>query len=73
MKKVINVSLGGRNFTLEEEAYARLGRFLDHYKARLTVPESQKAEVMDEMEGRLAELFLQEVGEGGRCCRSTSG
>jgi phage shock protein PspC (stress-responsive transcriptional regulator) len=66
MKKVVNVSLGGRNFTLEEEAYARLGRFLDHYKARLTVPESQKAEVMDEMEGRLAELFLQEVGEGGR-------
>ena len=66
MKKVINVSLGGRNFTLEEEAYARLGRFLDHYKARLTVPESQKAEVMDEMEGRLAELFLQEVGEGSR-------
>ena len=66
MKTVVNVSLGGRNFTLEEEAYARLGRYLDHYKARLTVPEGQKAEVMDEMEGRLAELFVQEVGEGSR-------
>ena len=66
MKKVVNVSLGGRNFTLEEDAYARLGRYLDHYRTKLTVPESQKAEVMDEIEGRMAELFLQEVGEGAR-------
>ena len=66
MKKVVNVSLGGRNFTLEEDAYGRLGHFLEHFRARLTVPESQKAEVMDEIEGRMAELFTQEVGEGGR-------
>ena len=66
MKKVVNVSLGGRNFTLEEDAYVRLGHYLDHYRTKLTVPESQKAEVMDEIEGRMAELFLQEVGEGGR-------
>ena len=66
MKKVINVSLGGRNFTLEDDAYERLGRYLDHFKARLTVPESQKAEVMEEIEGRIAELFSQEVGESGR-------
>ncbi|MBO4625348.1 MAG: PspC domain-containing protein [Bacteroidales bacterium] len=66
MKKVVNVSLGGRNFTLEEDAYARLGLYLEHFKAKLTVPESQKAEVMDEIEGRMAELFTQEVGDGGR-------
>ena len=66
MKKVVNVSLGGRNFVLEEDAYARLGRYLEHFKAKLTVPESQKAEVMDEIEGRMAELFTQEVGDGGR-------
>ncbi len=66
MKKVVNACLGGRNFTLEEDAYQRLGRYLDHFKARLTVPESQKAEVMEEIEGRIAELFSQEVGESGR-------
>jgi phage shock protein PspC (stress-responsive transcriptional regulator) len=66
MKKVVNACLGGRNFTLEEDAYERLGRYLDHFKARLTVPESQKAEVMEEIEGRIAELFSQEVGESGR-------
>ena len=66
MKKVVNVSLGGRNFTLEEDAYARLGLYLEHFKAKLTVPESQKAEVMDEIEGRIAELFFREVGDSGR-------
>ena len=66
MKKVVNACVGGRNFTLEDDAYERLGRYLDHFRARLTVPESQKAEVMEEIEGRIAELFSQEVGESGR-------
>ena len=66
MKKVVSACVGGRNFTLEEDAYERLGRYLNHFKARLTVPESQKAEVMEEIEGRIAELFSQEVGESGR-------
>lgn len=66
MKKVINVSLAGRSFTLEEDAYNRLTSYLEHYKARLTVTESQKEEVMEEMEGRVAELFLEEGGSAGR-------
>ena len=66
MKKVINVSLAGRSFTLEEDAYNRLTSYLEHYKARLTVTESQKEEVMEEMEGRIAELFYEETGAAGR-------
>ncbi|MBR3405878.1 MAG: PspC domain-containing protein [Bacteroidales bacterium] len=66
MKKVVNVSLAGRSFTLEEDAYKRLTDYLEHYKARLTVTDSQKAEVMDEIEGRVAELFYQSVGTGDR-------
>ena len=61
MKKVVNVSLAGRSFTLEEDAYKRLTDYLEHYKARLTVTESQKAEVMEDIEGRIAELFYQSV------------
>ena len=55
MKKVVNVSLAGRSFTLEEDAYKRLTDYLEHYKARLTVTESQKAEVMEDIEGRVAD------------------
>lgn len=66
MKKVTNVSLGGRNFTLDDDAYNRLGGYLEHFRARLTVSESQKAEVMDEIEGRIAELFYKEIGDSGR-------
>lgn len=66
MKRVVNVSLAGRSFTLEEDAYKRLTDYLEHYKARLTVTESQKAEVMEEIEGRVAELFYQSVGAGDR-------
>ena len=66
MKKVTNACIGGRNFTLDEDAYGRLSAYLEHFRARLTVPELQKGEVMDEIEGRIAELFYQEVGDGAR-------
>ena len=66
MKKVINVSLASRSFTLDEDAYSRLQAFLDHFRARLTVPEFQKGEVMDEIEGRISELFFDEVGDTTR-------
>jgi phage shock protein PspC (stress-responsive transcriptional regulator) len=66
MKKVTNACIGGRNFTLDEDAYGRLSAYLEHFRAKLTVPELQKGEVMDEIEGRIAELFCQEVGNGSR-------
>jgi len=66
MKKVTNACIGGRNFTLDEDAYNRLSAYLEHFRAKLSVPEIQKGEVMDEIEGRIAELFYQEVGEGAR-------
>ena len=66
MKKVINVSLGGRSFTLDEDAYNRLQKYLEHFRAHLSVPEYQKREVMEEIEGRISELFYQEVGDSAR-------
>lgn len=70
MKKVLNISLGSRSFTLEEDAYRRLKEYLEHFRARLVassgVPISQNAEVMDDLESRIAELFTQEVGNDGR-------
>ena len=70
MKKVLNISLGSRSFTLEEDAYRRLKEYLEHFRARLVassgVPISQNAEVMEDLESRIAELFSQEVGGDGR-------
>ena len=73
MKKVLNISLGNRTFTLEEDAYARLREYLEHFRARLAStsggPYAQHAEVMEDLEARIAELFLQEVGTEGRVVR----
>ncbi len=66
MKRVTNACVGGRNFTLNDDAYNRLDAYLRNFKAKLTVPEAQKGEVMDEIEGRIAELFYQEVGDSSR-------
>ena len=66
MKKVSNVSLGGRSFTIDEDALKRLEEYLEHFRAKLSTPISQQGEVMDEIEGRIAELFYREVGDSGR-------
>ena len=66
MKKVSNVSLGGRSFTIDEDALKRLEEYLEHFRAKLSTPLSQQGEVMDEIEGRIAELFYREVGDSGR-------
>lgn len=64
MKKTVNAGIGGRSFTLDEDAYARLETYLDAFKARLKdVPVT---EVMDDLESRIAELFVQRVGSGSR-------
>lgn len=70
MKKVFNISLANRSFTLEEDAYNRLSEYLEHFRTRLAassgVPYTQNAEVMEDLESRISELFLQEVGSDGR-------
>ena len=68
MKKVVNVSVGGRSFSLDEDAYARLLTYFDHFKSRLDRDtQSAKEEVMADLENRIAELFDQ--GTGGASYR----
>ncbi|MCR4824059.1 MAG: PspC domain-containing protein [Bacteroidales bacterium] len=70
MKKVLNISLRNRSFAIEEDAYKRLKEYLEHFRTRLAassgVPFTQNAEVMEDLESRISELFLQEVGTDGR-------
>lgn len=63
MKKVVNISVGGRSFSLDEDAYARLSAYFDHFKDRLDRDtQSAKEEVMADLENRIAELFDQATG-----------
>lgn len=64
MKKTINAGIGGRSFTIDEDAYNRLDAYLGAFKAHLKdVPVT---EVMDDLEARIAELFTEKVGSGAR-------
>ena len=63
MKKVINASIGGRSFALDEDAYNMLSAYFDHFKSRLNRDtQSAKDEVMSDLESRIAELFDEGIG-----------
>lgn len=54
MKKTIDINLGGSPFIIDEDAYGTLKGYLDDISSRL--PEGD-AEVMADVESRLAEIF----------------
>ncbi len=60
MKKVINVGIGGSSFAMDEDAYAKLEKYLKAFKNGGKAGE-QSQEVMDDLEGRIAELFAEGV------------
>ena len=64
MKKVINAGLGGRSFTINEDAYARLDSYLNLFRAH--IKDAPSIEVMDDLESRIADLFYASVGDSGR-------
>ena len=64
MKKVINAGIGGRSFTVNEDAYTRLESYLSLF--RMHLKDAPTEEVMDDLESRIADLFYSSVGDGGR-------
>lgn len=62
MKRTLNIGLGGKSFIIDEDAHERLGNYLDTFRSRLT--EEQGGEVMNDIEARIAELFLSNLGSG---------
>ena len=62
MKKVVNIAVGGRSFSVEEDAYYKLKNYLEAFrtKSKLGI---QSAEVMDSIEERIAELFSEKLTE----------
>lgn len=60
MKKVIDVNIGGVNFSIEDDAYIRLKSYLSGFEASLPNKEDAK-EIMEDVESRIAELFQKEI------------
>ncbi len=60
MKKVVNAGIGGVSFTIDEDAYNKLDKYLDTFRQR-TKMGSQTVDVMEDIEQRIAELFLMEL------------
>lgn len=63
MKTVINLSIGGRAFTIDDDAYQKLDSYLSEFKSKIG-SDWQSKEVMDEVEQRIAELFTETLGNG---------
>ena len=61
MKKTINVAIGGCSFTIDEDAYNTLNDYLERFKAALDST-SSSAEVLDELEGRIADMLKGKLG-----------
>ncbi|MCL2097363.1 MAG: PspC domain-containing protein [Bacteroidales bacterium] len=60
MKKVVTANIGGFCFTLEEEAFSKLSRYLDNYAASFP-DRKEAAEVMEDIESRIAEIFREQT------------
>ncbi len=64
MNKTITVNLGRINFHIDENAYLQLKQYLDAVSSSLDA-ESRK-ETMQDIEARIAELFLEDIGDPGK-------
>lgn len=60
MKKVVNVGIGGSSFIIDEDAYQKLDLYLERFRSGMEPREA--AEVMDDVEQRIAELFIEYTG-----------
>ena len=61
MEKTVNVAIGGCAFTLEEDAYKLMHRYLEEFKRSLD-HSSINDNVMEELEGRIADLLKERLG-----------
>lgn len=66
MKKVININFQGRVVPIEESAYDILKQYVESLR-RFFANEEGKDEIINDIEGRIAELFAETLKKGGTC------
>ena len=60
MKKIVSAGIGGRSFSMEEDAYAKLKSYLNEFRRRADMG-NMTTEVMDDVEARISELFSSRI------------
>ena len=60
MKITVSISLGGYSFSIDEDAYAELKRYLKNLELHFAGEESS-SEILSDIETRLAELFRTKI------------
>lgn len=66
MKKVININFQGRVVPIEETAYELLKQYVDSLR-RYFANEEGRDEIVNDIEGRIAELFAEKLKAGLPC------
>lgn len=61
MNKTININLGGIFFHIDEEAYAKLKRYLDAINQSLNDDPQGKEEIISDIEQRISELLSEKI------------
>ncbi|MBR2127750.1 MAG: PspC domain-containing protein [Bacteroidales bacterium] len=61
MKKTINAAIGGCSFIIDDDAYETISVYLENFKGALD-NSSSSADVMDELEVRIADLLKSQLG-----------
>jgi len=66
MKKVININFQGRVIPIEETAYEILKQYVESLR-RYFANEEGRDEIINDIEGRIAELFSERLKKGSTC------
>src|SRR3954449_5782865 len=66
MKKVININFQGRVIPIEETAYDILKQYVESLR-RFFANEEGRDEIINDIEGRIAELFGEALKKGSTC------
>lgn len=66
MKKIININLASRLIPIEDSAYEILRQYLDSLK-KYFAREEGADEIVSDIEGRIAEIFLDRIKKGAHC------
>ncbi len=66
MKKVININFQGRVIPIEESAYDMLKQYVESLR-RFFADEEGRDEIINDIEGRIAELFGESLKKGSTC------
>ena len=66
MKKVININFQGRVIPIEETAYELLKQYIESLR-RYFANEEGREEIVNDIEGRIAELFSEKLKNGLTC------